>query len=197
MKTKLFLSILLTVFAISNLYAQEEKLFQGFDGGMMVHTGFISGSIPGLGYEAKGMPAGIGGVIRLHLGEHFRVGSEGYVSTLKQRGNGSYVKYGWGGILADFCWRFGRLMPYAGLTVGGGSNSYLLMTGEQVPEGKPLQQSYFHKRGFFALDPFVGCDYIVSEAFHLTLKADWLQCIKKGYDIPSGPKLYIGFIFYH
>ena len=44
----------------------------------------------------------IGGVIRLHLGDHFRIGSEGYVSTLSQRGNGSYLKYGWGGLLADY-----------------------------------------------------------------------------------------------
>ena len=43
---------------------------------------------------------GIGGVIRLHFGENFRVGSEGYVSTLTQLDNGSYLKYGWGGTVA-------------------------------------------------------------------------------------------------
>ena len=59
MKTKLFLSILIAFLAVPNLHSREKQLFQGFDGGMMVHTGFISGSIPGLGYEAKGMPAGI------------------------------------------------------------------------------------------------------------------------------------------
>ena len=78
--------------------AQEKKLLNGFDGGMMVHTGFLSGSLDAIGYYAKGAPLGIGGVIRLHIGEHFRVGSEGYVSTLNQRGNGSYLKYGWGGL---------------------------------------------------------------------------------------------------
>lgn len=54
---------------------------------------------------------GIGGVIRLHFGEHFRVGSEGYVSTLSQLDDGSYLKYGWGGILADFYSDFGRFQP--------------------------------------------------------------------------------------
>ena len=80
---------------------QGKKLFRGFDGGMMVHTGYLSGKLDAIGYEAKGAPKGIGGVIRFHLGEHFRVGSEGYVSTLGQLGNGSYLKYGWGGLLAD------------------------------------------------------------------------------------------------
>ena len=42
------------------------------------------GNLDAVGYQAKGMPMGIGGVIRLHLGEHFRIGSEGYVSTLSQ-----------------------------------------------------------------------------------------------------------------
>ena len=35
------------------------------------------------------------------------------------------------------------------------------------------------------------------EAFHLTFKTDWLNCINKTYRIPSGPRLYLGFIFYH
>lgn len=94
--------------------AQEKKLLRGFDGGMMVHTGYLSGNLDAIGYHAKGAPMGIGGVIRLHLGDHFRIGSEGYVSTLSQRGNGSYLKYGWGGLLADCYMVLGRFQPYAG-----------------------------------------------------------------------------------
>lgn len=57
--------------------AQDKKLFQGFDGGMMVHTGYMKGTLDPIGYEAEGAPPGIGGVVRLHLGEHTRVGTEG------------------------------------------------------------------------------------------------------------------------
>ena len=95
-----------------SLFAQEKKLFNGFDGGMMVHTGYLKGNFQQLEHPVSGMPFGIGGVIRAHLGNHWRIGGEGYVSTLKQSGNGSYVKYGWGGLLGDFYWVIGRFVPY-------------------------------------------------------------------------------------
>ena len=110
--------------------AQDKKLLHGFDGGMMVHTGYLSGTLDAIGYQAKGAPMGIGGVIRLHLGDHFRIGSEGYVSTLSQRGNGSYLKYGWGGILADVYTVTGRFQPYAGITLGGGAITTLPAAGQ-------------------------------------------------------------------
>lgn len=91
--------------------AQKRKLLHGFDGGMMIHTGYLQGNLDAIDYTAKGAPTGIGGVIRLHLGNHFRIGSEGYVSTLGQRGNGSYLKYGWGGLLADFMRFWGDFSP--------------------------------------------------------------------------------------
>lgn len=190
------LAVFLFLFSFS-LKAQEAKLFNGFDGGMMLHTGYLYGNFPQLGYPVSGAPFGIGGVIRIHLGNHWRVGGEGYVSTLNQRGNGSYVKYGWGGLLGDFYWTFGRFMPYAGLTLGGGANTNLLIMSKKTDDWKPLENSYYNRQGFFALDPYIGCDYIVSEKFHLTLKADWLNCFSRSGKIPSGPRLYIGFIFYH
>lgn len=193
---RILAAVLLLTFS-SSLMASEAKLLNGFDGGMMLHTGYIGGNFPNLGRNVSGAPFGIGGVIRMHLGEHWRIGTEGYVSTLKQFHNGSYVKYGWGGILGDFHWRLGRFIPYAGLTVGGGVNTNLLIKGEKPGDWQPLEDTYYNRKGFFALDPFVGCDYVVSEAFHLTLKADWLNCICKGDRIPSGPRVYVGFIFYH
>lgn len=47
--------------------AQKKKVLRGFDGGMMVHSGFLCGNLDAIGYEAKGAPLGIGGVIHLHL----------------------------------------------------------------------------------------------------------------------------------
>lgn len=163
----------------------------------MVHTGYLKGNFRQLDYPVSGMPFGIGGVIRAHLGEHWRIGSEGYVSTLKQSGNGSYIKYGWGGLLGDFYWIIGRFMPYAGLTIGGGASTNLLIMGEKAGDWKPVENTYYNRKAFLALDPFIGCDYIISEAFHLTLKADWLNCINSDHVIPSGPRLYLGFIFHH
>ena len=176
--------------------AQRKKLFQGFDGGMMLHTGYLSGSLDAVGYEVKGAPVGIGGVARLHIGSHFRIGGEGYISTLKQLGNGSYLKYGWGGLLADFFTVLGRFQPYAGLTLGGGAMTTLLMMEEPTSAWAPIDGTRYHKQGFMAIDPFVGCDFIVSGPMHLTLKVDYLCALSDSKLLPHGPRIYFGFLFY-
>ena len=59
-------------------------------------------------------------------------------------------------------------------------------------------EAYFHKEPFVAIDPFIGCDYIVSSKLHLTLKIDYLNGIGgKELYLPIGPRAYIGFIFCH
>ncbi len=195
MKRLILTAICLLVFLSAS--AQEKKVLRGFDGGMMVHTGFLTGNLNAIDYTAKGAPMGIGGVIRLHLGDHFRIGSEGYVSTLSQRGNGSYLKYGWGGLLADFYTVLGRFQPYGGITLGGGAMTTLLMMKEPVSAWAPIDGTRYHKQGFMAIDPFIGCDFIVSGPMHLTLKLDYLCAISKSELLPNGPRIYFGFLFYH
>lgn len=177
--------------------AQEKKILNGFDGGMMVHTGYLSGMLDAMGYQAKGAPMGIGGVIHLHLGDHIRIGTEGYMSTLRQRGNGSYLKYGWGGLLADYYTVLGRFQPYAGLTLGGGAMTTLLMFEEPASAWAPIGDTRYHKQGFLAIDPFAGCDFIVAGPMHLTLKVDYLCALSDAKLLPHGPRIYIGFLFYH
>ena len=177
--------------------AQEKKPVRGFDGGMMLHTGFLSGDLTAVGYHAKGAPLGLGGAVHLHLGDHFRIGGEGYVSTLRQQSNGSYLKYGWGGLLADFYTVLGRFQPYAGLTLGGGAMTTLLMSEEPAKDWAPIGATRYHKQGFMAIDPFVGCDFIVSGPMHLTLKVDYLCAISESALLPHGPRVYVGFLFYH
>ena len=193
-KVTLILACLLLTLTAS---AQEKKLIRGFDGGMMLHTGFLKGTLDPIGYDAKGAPMGIGGAIRLHLGEHFRVGGEGYISTLNQRGNGSYLKYGWGGLLADVYTVVGRLQPYAGLTLGGGAMTTLLMMENPASDWAPIDGTRYHLQGFMAIDPFVGCDFIVSGPMHLTVKLDYLCALSQSRLLPHGPRIYFGFLFYH
>lgn len=193
-KVTLILACLLLTLTAS---AQEKKLIRGFDGGMMLHTGFLKGTLDPIGYDAKGAPMGIGGAIRLHLGEHFRVGGEGYISTLNQRGNGSYLKYGWGGLLADVYTVVGRLQPYAGLTLGGGAMTTLLMMENPASDWAPIDGTRYHRQGFMAIDPFVGCDFIVSGPMHMTVKLDYLCALSQSRLLPHGPRIYFGFLFYH
>ena len=178
------------------LQAQEKRLITGFDGGMMVHTGYLNGTLGPEMIPASGAPFGLGGVARLHLGKHFRIGGEGYVSTLNQRGNGSYVKYGWGGLLADVYIVAGRFQPYAGITLGGGAGTTLLLDEAPTSDWKPVGGTVYNKQGFMVLDPFVGCDFILSASIHLTLKVDWLSCLGKNVTLPSGPRVYLGILFY-
>lgn len=193
-----YLIAILLAGAISfQLSAQEKKLYRGFDGGMLVHTGYLSGNISTLSYNAKGAPIGIGGVARVHLGSHWRIGAEGYVSKLSQLHNGSYIRYGWGGILADFYYVFGRWMPYLGFTVGGGKLTHLLMFEPSSEEWGQVRNSVYHSSTFLALDPYLGCDYTLSNTFHLTLRVDCLNGIGQNLQMPKGPRFYIGFLFYH
>ncbi|MBQ1209304.1 MAG: DUF4491 family protein [Bacteroidales bacterium] len=180
-------------------HAQERKgIYQGFDGGMMLHTGYLQTNIAPLGnYRADGAPFGIGGVARIHLGKHWRVGGEGYISTLSQLNNGSYIECGWGGVLADFYWIFGRFQPYVGLTIGGGALTHYLMFEEPASPWAPVGKTYFEEQGFMAIDPFVGCEFALTSVLHLNLKMDYLCAIgPAAATMPTGPRVYFGILFH-
>ena len=181
--------------------AQEPKFIKGFSGGMMIHTGYQQGCDNPFGYNMQGATFGIGGVARLHLTNHFRTGFEGYVSTLGLKhdiAKGSHNKIFWTGLLADWYWQKGRFYPYAGATVGGGMETSYLMFEGGANDWKPEDKAVFKKEDFFAVDPFVGCDIALGEAVRVTVKMDWLLALRRsGLNAPTGPRLYVGFIFAH
>ena len=75
--------------------------------------------------------------------------------------------------------------------------AYYMFEGDKH-DWLPEVSAVFRKQPFFALDPFVGCDFAVGEALRLTLKADWLMAINnEGLNKPLGPRLYFGVIFAH
>ena len=192
---KLKIIILASVFIIISKIgnAQSHTLF---DGGMMVHTGYMHGMMKEIGYDAKGMNYGLGGVLRFHIGKHFRIGGEGYVSTLKQMKNGSYIRTGCGGLLADAYWQFGRWIPYLGVTVGGGKVSSLLMFDGTADDWEAEPEVVIHKDPFFFVAPNIGLEFAINESIHLTFRVDRLFPVSK-VDMPSGLRFYLGFIFAH
>lgn len=174
------------------------KFIRGFSGGMMIHTGYISGCDNPYGYTPSGAPFGIGGVVKLHTGRYMRTGFEGYFSKLAVMGNGSFNKVFWTGVLCDRYWKKGKFYPYAGLTLGGGSKTAWYMFDGDSSDWLPETQAVFHREPFFAAAPFVGTEYAVGKALRLTVKADWLLAINGGGICrPTGPRLYFGFIFTH
>ena len=179
----------------------ETKIIKGFSGGMMAHTGYLWGGDNPFDYSPSGTTFGIGGVARMHLTEHFRTGFEGYFSSMglrKDIAKGSYNKVFWAGILADHFWKVGKLYPYFGTSIGGGMETAFYMFEGDKHDWMPEANVVLHKQPFFAIDPFIGCDFAVAEGLRLTVKADWLLAINnEGLNKPLGPRIYFGFIFAH
>ncbi len=200
---RFFLLIILSVLTYFNVFSQEndikKKILNGYDGGMMLHAGYVTTNNLALNMKQEGVTKGIGGAIRFHFGNHYRIGTEGYVSTLGLIENHSYIKTFWAGLLNDFYWRFGKFMPYAGLTIGGGTLTNCLIFEGTSNDWEAESEVIFKKDNIIAIDPFIGCDYCISEAMHLTFKLDFLtNCnLNKSLYFPTGPRFYIGFIFFH
>ena len=190
-----------------------EKAYQGFSGGMMVHTGYLFATDPaapkdadGRSYSPQGATFGIGGCARVHLFKHLRTGVEGFVSTMPSTvtdrhdvlRSGSYVRMGFGGVMADACWRLEKIWPYVGATIGGGvMRSLYLLDGDERTWDKH-EDSYVHKQSFFYVTPYAGIDYCLTANVHLTFRVDWMLAIRHN-DLlfPTGPRVYIGFMFCH
>ena len=81
--------------------------------------------------------------MRVHLWQYLRTGFEGFVSTMPSGmtdckdilQNGSYVRVGCGGVLADCCWRLDNVWPYIGGVIGGGSILLHGRDGNDAPGG--------------------------------------------------------------
>ena len=201
MKKKL-LAIISLLICATPLFSQEnDKFIKGFSGGMMVHTGYLSGCDNPFDYNPSGMTFGIGGTARIHLTKHFRAGFEGYFSNLglsNDLKSGSFNKLFWTGIVTDWNWKAGKFYPFIGATVGGGMETAFYIFEGNNHDWMPEANAVYNKKPFFALDPFIGVEYAVGTALRLTLKADCLMAFNKdGLNRPMGPRVYFGFIFAH
>lgn len=189
------------------------RLYQGFSGGMMLHTGYLFGQNPnapkteeGVLCSPEGATFGIGGAMRVNLWRLLRIGGEGFVSTMNSPLTncrqylqpGSFVRTGWGGINADMCWRDKPIWPYVGASAGGGSmRSFYLLQGNQS-DWQEEEKTLFHKQPFVYVDPYVGMDWCMTAKVHLTFRFDWLLAFHhQSLILPTGPRLYVGFMFCH
>ena len=200
--------------SVSAMQAEEKAgVFQGFSGGMMLHTGYLFGTDKaaplapdGRSYSPQGALFGIGGAFRVHLWDHLRTGFEGFVSTM-YRGmmdnkdilqSGSYVRVACGGVNADACWRMSKVWPYVGASMGGGAMRSLYMLDGNQDSWNKQTDTYFHRQPFFYVTPYVGCDYCLTQRVHLTFRFDWMLAIHHNTFVqPTGPRVYIGFMFCH
>ena len=200
---RILLSIILSTTSLSLSLAEDNKIFKGFSGGMMVHSGYQFGcdNPSQFSLDISSPTFGIGGCAKVQFTKHLRVGFEGYVSTADVSNgvkSGSHNKMFWTGILADWFWQKGKVFPYIGATVGGGMETSFFMFEGDEHKWEVEQKSVLHKQPFFAIDPYVGIEYAVGKALRLTVKTDWLIAINSdGLNKPMGPRVYFGFIFAH
>ena len=198
----------------SLLFAQTDSvaIFQGCSGGMMGHVGYLFGQpaaavLPsGESIAMQGMTYGLGGSMRVNLMKHLRVGCEGFSSNVKsgvtdQRDflqKGSYIRTGWGGLIADACWRLEKVWPYIGGSVGGGAMRTLSVVEGSQDDWQTESTVILHKQGFGYVNPYVGMDYCITRRIHATFRLDWMLAFAdKQLVLPTGPRLYVGIMFCH
>ena len=211
MRTKL-LTILLLFTVIASAKNDSTAIFQGCGGGMLLHAGYLLGENTGAilpsgeNIAPQGLTYGLGGTMRVNLKKHLRIGCEGFSSTVKsevtdQRDflqKGSYIRTGWGGVIADACWRLEKVWPYIGGSVGGGAMRSLYIVEGNENDWEPEQTAIFHKQGFVYVDPYIGLDYCLTRRIHLTFRLDWMLAFAQEQLIyPTGPRLYVGVLFCH
>lgn len=181
--------------------------YRGFSGGMMPHSGFfyggktavydIQGAVLAV-EEMRGIPLGLGGAIRLHFGDHFRIGTEGYSTTLHYGNYNSNVSIGWGGLLADYHREYGKFKPFFGATLGGGSVKNLTLLQDNLLDFTTEQAVSYRNYPFMAFCPFAGVEYSLNKKMYLIFKIDYLMNISNPQDdFVQGPRVYLGFMFYH
>lgn len=187
---------------------RKYKIFTGCSGGMMVHTGWVSGAETVFTrpdgsstspMRMSGAPFGIGGAAKVHLWNYLRVGTEGYVSHLNYDRNGSNESVGWGGFLVEGMLPLGRWFPFAGVTVGGGSVKNVTVLEPTISDFLlDNGTTSYRKYSFMALTPYIGVEFALTTKVHIVLKADCLLDLSsRQSDFPLGPRLYLGFMFWH
>lgn len=199
--------ILLLLLTVALPFCLSAKLgYTGFDGGMMVHTGYVQGQQ----FETfdpsgnllttttpKGAPLGIGGMAKVHLGNHLRLGMEGYVSTLKYDVKGTFSSLGWGGVMADCIWRTGRFSPFVGGTIGGGGFKNVMLTEDFSNDYVTENNILFRHYPLMLITPYVGVEFALTDKIHLALKLDYIiPLVGRQEDFVTGPRIYFGFMFH-
>ncbi|MFI3287586.1 MAG: hypothetical protein R3Y61_03825 [Rikenellaceae bacterium] len=182
----------------------KKSLYQGYIGGVMVHGGYGFGGVltptgSSVGIPVEGFAAGIGGRLLVNLGDNFRVGTEGYVSTITY-GEHRKADIGWGGLAVDYGWQVDKFRPYFGVTIGGGAYENMTTIDEPLNDNS-AQEVVWHSYGVFLVVPYVALEYSVTQKIRLCFRLDWITSPTASSgsftDFSSGPRLHLGFMFAH
>lgn len=189
MKIYLFTALLLIA---SVSYGQTHR--ELFRGGMFLHTGFVKNSLEDP--NVNGFVTGIGGKITFRTGEHFRFGTEGYVSNYGYNENEGQYKLGWGGLLSEYQFNDNRFAPVIGVTLGGGKIHDLYMLKGNYKDNSP-DEALYKVYASFIVTPHISFEYRLTDSINLVAKADYVFYPGNDYSayIANGARLYFGVLF--
>lgn len=184
--------VFVLLFSAGSLFAKDDS--PRFGGGMgclfqyaSVQTGY--GSLRGLGW-------GIGGRLHFYLGNHVRIGAMGSTWNLGYDSpglKGSYYDLGYGGLTAEYGWRFLASRISFGALLGGGGITSLHVVSEDADHNiTGLYKSY----GTAIYSPMVTFEQSLTKQMALMLVAELLVGNRLGNSQILGyPGLRLGFLF--
>jgi len=200
----LFAIILFLQFSLFAENPEKKFAFAGYTGGMMVHTGYMKSAVFLVkdteeqmhNKQIEGMPFGMGGALKFQFGKHFRVGMEGYMTKIVYEKRGSIFRQGWGGVLADGLWKFGKWTPFVGVCFGGGQVTNLLFlttsSDSYIADAKVAYQQY----PVFLFNPSLGIEFSITPKLTLVFKTEYQVSLKKREpDQPNAVRFYFGAFF--
>lgn len=186
--------ILLSILIISVYSTSAQTHRELFRGGMFLHTGYVKNH---LDYpNINGMVSGIGGKITFRLGNHFRAGTEGYVSNYGYGQNEGQYKLGWGGLLAEYQFSNKRFTPVAGVTFGGGKVHDLYMLGGNFSDNEP-DEAIYKIYSSAIVNPHLSVEYSISDHINLVGKIDNIFYLsnQNNKNLAKGTRIYFGILF--
>ncbi|MBN2262189.1 MAG: hypothetical protein JW735_04700 [Prolixibacteraceae bacterium] len=188
---KKIIFIILLFSALTSGAQTHRELFRG---GMFLHTGYVKN---GLDFpKIDGMVSGIGGKITFRLGNHFRAGTEGYVSNYGYGQNEGQYKLGWGGLLAEYQFSNKRFTPVAGVTFGGGKVHDLYMLKGNFTDNEP-DEAIYKIYSSAIVNPHLSVEYSISDHINLVGKIDniFYLSTRANNNLAKGTRIYFGILF--
>lgn len=195
---------------VRDVYSDEMRTdgkrwgFKGYSGGMFYHLGYVRSNefmVYNLAGQAiptriEGMTSGIGGKLGFFINKYVRTGIEGYATTTRYGEFRNSYKVGWGGLVMEFVYPTKRVMPFIGLTVGGGKMTNMILLANDNNDYH-ADEIVYKEDALFVINPAIGIEYFVSKRISLIFKVDYmLSGSKDKFDFASGPRAYIGVHFY-
>lgn len=188
----LLLSVFTILFFFISLSAKSNTPF--LSGGMGVLLQYASVATDN--GTAAGPAWGIGGRLHFYLGSHFRFGAMGSTWKLGYDSpglKGSYYDIGYGGITAEYSWRFYSFRLSLGGMFGGGGITNLHVVS-QGPDNYINAVYDTHPTMLFS--PMVTFEHSLTKHMALMAMAEFLTGNRLGNNHMVGyPSLRLGFLF--